>query len=180
MKALHVIPSVGAVRGGPSVMVRTLAPGLAEGGVESHIATTDDNGPDRLDVPCGGPVVETGVTYWHFRRQSRFYTFSWPLTTWLARNVGNYDVVHIHALFSYAASPAAYWARRRGVPYVVRPLGVLNRWGMANRRPALKKLSFRWIERPILREAAMIHFTSEQERAEAMDLDIGTRSVIIP
>src|SRR5205823_3290799 len=175
--ALHVIPSIGAVRGGPSVMVRTLARGLAERGVESHVATTDDNDPWRLDVPCGEPVLNQGVTYWHFRRQSHFYTFSWPLTNWLARNVGKYDVVHIHALFSYAAIPAAYWAHRCGVPYLVRPLGTLNRWGMAHRRPALKKLSFEVIERRILQEAALIHFTSEQERVEAIDLDIRTRSV---
>src|SRR5579871_4552767 len=179
-KVLHVIPSVGPVRGGPSVMVRTLARGLAQSGVETDIATTDDNGPGRLDVPCGRPVVEHGVTYWHFRRQSRFYTFSWPLTTWLARNVGKYEVVHIHAVFSYAASPAAYWARRCGVPYFVRPLGILNRWGMEQRRPGLKKLSFRFIERPMLRDAAFVHFTSEQERCEATELGIDMRSVIIP
>ena len=79
-------------------MVRTLARGLAEGGVESHVATTDDNGAGRLAVRCGMPFEDQGATYWHFERQSRFYTFSWPLTTWLARNVSNYDVVHIHAL----------------------------------------------------------------------------------
>jgi glycosyltransferase involved in cell wall biosynthesis len=161
-------------------MVRTLAEGLAQSGIETLIATTDDNGPGRLDVPCGQPVVENGVTYWHFHRQSRFYTFSWPLTAWLMRNVRNYDVVHIHALFSYASLPAAYFARRCGVPYVVRPLGVLNRWGMEQRRPGLKKLSFRFIERRILRHAALVHFTSEQERAEAMELGIDVRSIVIP
>ena len=62
--------------------------------------------PSRLDVPFGQPVIDSGVTYWHFRRQSRFYTFSWPLTTWLAANVSHYDMVHIHALFSYASIPA--------------------------------------------------------------------------
>ena len=136
MRALHVIPSVGAVRGGPSVMVHA---GARFGhGVESHIATTDDNGRARLDVRLGEPVVEEGVTYWHFRRNPSPYFL---MSTQCEHNVGNYDVVHIHALFSYAASPAAYWAQlsRRAVP---RPAPrVLNRWGMANRRPALKKLS---------------------------------------
>lgn len=161
-------------------MVRTIAQALAQSGIETHVATTDDNGPTRLDVPCGDPIVEGGVTYWYFRRQSRFYTFSWPLTTWLAHNIKNYDIVHIHALFSYAASPAAFWAQRSGVPYLVRPLGTLNRWGMIHRRPALKKVSFRFIERPILRDASLIHFTSEQEHAEAMDLNIRAPFVIIP
>jgi len=161
-------------------MVRTLARGLTQGGVECHIATTDDNGPGRLEVPYGQPIVDRGVTYWHFRRQSRFYLFSWPLTAWLAENVRNYDVVHIHTLFSYASSPAAYWAWRCKAPFVVRPLGTLGRWGMAHRRPVLKKLSFRLIERNILRAASLIHFTSEQERAEAMDLGLQTRSLVIP
>jgi glycosyltransferase involved in cell wall biosynthesis len=179
-RVLHVIPSVGPVRGGPSVMVRTLARGLAQRGIQAHVATTDDNGPGRLDVPCGTPVIENGVTYWHFRRQSRFYTFSWPLTNWLATNIRNYDVVHIHALFSYAASPAAYLAHRHGVPYIVRPLGVLNNWGMRQRRPTLKKLSFNIVERRIVRNAALIHFTSEQERAEAMELGVEMQSIVIP
>ena len=45
-------------------------------------------------------------------RQSRWYSYSWPLTTWLARLVVNFDLVHIHALFSYPAVPASFWARR--------------------------------------------------------------------
>jgi glycosyltransferase involved in cell wall biosynthesis len=161
-------------------MVRTIARALAQSGIETHIATTDDNGPTRLDVPCGGPTIEDGVTYWYFRRQSRFYKFSWPLTTWLARNIGTFDIVHIHALFSYAAAPAAFCAQRSHVPYLVRPLGTLNRWGMMHRRPGLKQVSFRLIETPILRDASLIHFTSEQERSEAMDLAIRTPSVVIP
>src|ERR1700735_4553184 len=94
-KILHVIPSVGTLRGGPSVMVRSLARSLSEAGFEAHIATTDDNGPERLAVPRGVPVVQQGVTYWYFQRQTRFYIFSWPLTSWLARHVPEYDLVHI-------------------------------------------------------------------------------------
>src|SRR5438445_624243 len=129
MKVLHVIPSVGPLRGGPSVMLHTMARGLSQAGVTVDVATTDDNGPERLNVETAQPLEEDRVTYRYFPRQTRFYTFSWPLTRWLAKHVCDYDVVHIHALFSYAAVPAAYWASRYTVPYVVRPLGVLNRWG---------------------------------------------------
>jgi hypothetical protein len=41
-----------------------------------------------------------------------------------------------------------------GVPYIVRPLGVLNRWGMQNRRRLLKRFSFRFIERRIITNGA--------------------------
>src|SRR5262249_34894660 len=94
--------------------------------------------------------------------------------------VRDYDLVHTHALFSYASSAAAHQARNKVVPYIVRPLGVLNRWGVANRRRLLKRLSLRFIERRILRDAAAIHYTSEQARREAEALGAAARGAVIP
>ena len=180
-KVLHVIPSVGPLRGGPSEMVRALASRLTRNGVETHVATTNDNGQGTLPATCGVPTVEdNGVTYWYFPRQIRFYTFSWPMSSWLRQRTADFDIIHIHALFSFAALPAAYWAYRRGVPYVVRPLGTLSPWGMRHRRPWLKRLSFRLIESHILRHAALIHYTSEQERQEAEALGVKTPAVVMP
>ena len=179
-KILHVIPSVGPQLGGPSVLMRTLARALSQTGMEVHVATTDDNGPGRLPVPLGVPQQEDGATFWYFPRQTRFYTFSWPLTRWLARHVREFDLVHIHALFSYAALPAALLAHRSGVPYIVRPLGTLNRWGIENRRPWLKKLSFRILESRILASAAGVHYTCEQELVEAGELGVSAHPIVIP
>ena len=167
MKVLHVLGSIGPLRGGPSFVLRNLTADLAERGIETHIATTDDNGAERLNAPLGAPVMERGVTYWYFRRQTRLYTCSLPMTTWLWRNVSKYDLVHIHALFTYTSTAAAWIARAKGIPYIVRPLGILNQWGLRNRRRLVKKLSFQMIERGMLEHAALIHYTSEQERAEA-------------
>lgn len=161
-------------------MVRQLAGSLARSGIETHVATTDDDGPEKRDVRHGEPVVQDGVTYWYFPRQLRFYTFSWPLSVWLSNHVSDFDLLHIHALFSFAALPASYWATRRGVPYIVRPLGTLNEWGMRHRRPWLKKASFRLIESRILKHAAMVHYTSDQERHEAETLGVTGASAVIP
>jgi glycosyltransferase involved in cell wall biosynthesis len=180
VRVLHIIPSVSLLRGGPSVAVRAIARGLVNRGVAVDITTTDDHGTDRGAVPLEQPVVEEGVTYRYFRRQVGFYTVSLPLSRWLAAHVEEYDVVHIHALFSFSATAGAFWASRRGIPYVVRPLGVLNTWGLQNRRPLLKELSLRLIERRILANAAAVHFTSEQEKCEAELTAPGTRSVVIP
>lgn len=180
MKVLHVIPSVGPLRGGPSFVIQSITKGLAARGCEVHIATTDDNGPERLTVPMGRAVPKDAVTYWYFPRQSNFYLFSWPLFRWLARHVRDYDLVHIHTLFSFAVIPAAYWAHHYGVPYVVRPLGTLNRWGIQNRRPWLKQASLRLIDGRVLAGAAAVHYTSEQERAEAEEVTSVRRAAIIP
>lgn len=180
MKVLHVIPSVGPLRGGPSFVVRTLTSALAARGVCVHLATTNDNGPELLDVPLGVPLEENGVTCWYFPRQTRFYIYSRPFRRWLGEHLRDYDLVHIHALFSYCSNAAALLAARQGIPYIVRPLGVLNEWGMRNRRPWLKKLSVRFVESRVLANAAFVHYTSEQERLEAAALGLPHRSLIIP
>ena len=180
LKILHVIPSVGPLRGGPSEALRTLTRRLSAAGLQVHVATTDDNGLGRLSVPLMEPIIEQRVYYWYFPRQTRLYTCSWPLSRWLAQHVPDYDLLHLHALFSQAPLAAAWWARRYRVPYIVRPLGVLNRWGMSHRHPWLKKVSFHLIERRVLEGAAAVHYTSEQERQEAAELGVTGKQVVIP
>lgn len=153
---------------------------LASAGLAVHVATTDDDGAGHLDVPLGKPVPRDRVTYWFFRRQTQFYKFSLPLTRWLARHAADYDIIHIHALFSYTSLPTAFYAHRADVPYIVRPLGVLNRYGMEQHHPGFKRISFPFVERRILEHAAVIHYTSEQEQEEAEALGIKSRGVIIP
>jgi glycosyltransferase involved in cell wall biosynthesis len=180
MKVLHVIPSIGPARGGPSVVLRSMSRSQARLGMEVHVATTDDDGRGRLDQSAGTLCLGEGVTGWVFRRQTRFYMFSLPLTLWLWKHAKDYDVIHIHALFSYPSIIAAWFAKLAHVPYIVRPLGVLNQWGMSHRRPWLKRLSFRLIESRVLRNAAGVQYTSEQESVEASQLGAEHIPLLIP
>src|ERR1700677_4503086 len=168
MKILHVIPSLSPSDGGPSVALPLMARSLVGHGVQVDVATTNDNGPDnRLDVPLCQRMQRDGYGVFYFRRQTRFYKASLPLSRWLSAHVADYDLVHIHALFSHASNSAARHAARRGIPYIIRPLGVLNSWGMENRRPLLKTLSFQFVEKSTLLHAAAIHYTSQAEKSEA-------------
>lgn len=181
MKVLHVIPSVSPARGGPSFAIESMTRHLARLGLEVEIATTDDDGAmARLDVPLNQPVMRDGVMIRYFERQSRFYGYSRPLTHWLEQRVRDYDLVHIHALFSHTSTAAGLIARRRGVPYIVRPLGVLNRWGMQNRRRLLKSLSFRLLDKRVLDGASLVHYTSESEKEEAEAAGVTTQSIVLP
>jgi glycosyltransferase involved in cell wall biosynthesis len=162
------------------MVVRDMAVGLVAEGVEVEIATTDDNGRHRLKVPVGRTVRDGALSIRYFRRQTAFYSVSIPLTCWLMRHVGDFDLVHIHALFSYPSISAALICKRRGVPYIVRPLGTLNRWGRQHRRPWLKRLSLYLLEKRILTNALAVQYTSEQEHEEAAALAPLSRAVIIP
>jgi glycosyltransferase involved in cell wall biosynthesis len=172
MKILHVIPSVSESQGGPSVAVRLIARSVARLGVDVTIVSTDDeDGETRSPSPTASGVLRPeGVTEIKFRRNTDLYKVSFSLNRWLRQNVGKYDVVHIHALFSFSSTVAAYASHRAGVPYLIRPLGVLSRWGFENRRPFVKRVSLRFVELPIIKHAAAIHYTSYRERRDARAL----------
>ena len=181
MKVLHVIPSLSPSQGGPSFALPLMERALRGEGIEVAVATTDDDGPGaRIDVALGQPLSVNGATRYYFRKQTEFYKYSFSLARWLDDHVAGFDVVHVHALFSHASVAGARAARRHGVPYVVRPLGVLNRYGMTRRRARLKRLSFRWLERPLLQGAALLHYTSQQERLEAEELGEFAPGVVLP
>lgn len=182
VKVLHVIPSLSKVHGGPSAALPVMARALAERGVEVDVATTDDDGPGKrfADVPQGTAIQAEGYRVFCFAKQTEFYKVSLPLLRWLLRNVSAYDAVHVHAVFSFSTLAAGWACRLRRVPFVVRPLGVLNSWGMENRRRWLKTASFRLMDKPVLDRAAAMHYTSQQEAAEAARLGIRARAVVVP
>ncbi len=182
VRVLHVIPSISAVHGGPSAAIRSIVAATSALGAEVEVATTDDDGRvRRQDRPADGSAGDIdGMRVRVFPRQTGFYKVSLPLWRWLRERTSDYDVVHVHALFSFASTAAANAARRVGVPYIVRPLGVLDRYGMEKRRPALKRLSFALLERSILDHAAAVHFTAKRELEEAQRRVVLPRAVVIP
>jgi glycosyltransferase involved in cell wall biosynthesis len=158
-----------------------MARALTQQGVQVTIACTNDDGRGQVtDKPVGILIPHDGYEEIHFPKQTEFYKFSWPLFRWLLNHVKRYDLVHIHAMFSFSSVAAAHAARLAGVPYLIRPLGVLNTWGFENRRRWLKALSFKWIESPILKHAAAMHYTSEAEKQEAEKAGATAPAQVLP
>lgn len=153
---------------------------LSAKGVAVTTLTTDDDGSGRRLSEDAQPARSGSVTRVYCHKWFDFYKVAPGILPWLWRHVRAFDVVHIHALFSFTSIVAALTARCRGVPYIVRPLGTLNDYGMTRRRPWLKRLSFAALEGPIVRAAAAMHFTSEAERIEAEALGVPLRSVVVP
>lgn len=178
---MHVISSNAAIHGGPSRALAVMERELTRLGVEVVTATTDDDGPGRHNGKVlGRPLQENGVTRWYFRKQLDFYKVSLGLGWWTVRNASGFDMVHIHALFSFNTLVAAWAARLAGVPYIVRPLGTLTHYGVTQRRPWLKRISLALLEGPALRAAAAVHFTSGAEEHEAAQWGMPMRGVVVP
>ncbi len=183
MKILQIIPSISLVYGGPSQMILGLSKTLAENGENVTIITTNSNGDTGqkpLDVPLQIPLKQDGYTIIYFPCSPfRRYKFSLDLLLWLNRNCANYDVAHIHALFSPVTTLAASICRLKGLPYLLRPLGTLDPLDLQKKR-LLKQIYGNLLEKPNLQGAAKIHFTSEQEAKISHKFGVETQDLVIP
>lgn len=176
---LHVIPSVSLIHGGPSWAIVSIEKSLSSKGLKITTATTDDDGPGCRLEGSAKLIDVSGATRIYFRKWFDFYKVAPGFLPWLWKNIDCFDVVHIHALFSFTSIAAGTIAWIRRVPYVVRPLGTLATYGVTQRRPWLKKLSLRFLEGPVLRRAAYVHCTSQSELDEARALGIPFRGGVL-
>jgi glycosyltransferase involved in cell wall biosynthesis len=181
LRVLHVISSVSRLRGGPSVSVHNMLKAARRRGIAVDLVTTDDDGGRaRLDVPLDRSVEREGQSMRFFPRQTIKYEFSAPMLRWLRAHVSQYDIVHTHGLFGWPPLAAAWCARAAGVPYIMRPAGVLDTWGMRNKSRLVKALSVRLVEGPLLSSAAAVHFTTPLEEARAAELALRIRPIVLP
>jgi len=164
IRVLHVVPAVAPRYGGPSIAVLGMCRALAAEGVETLVATTDADGQGRLDVPLGEVVRTEGTSTIYFRRRgSDAYKWAQGMSMWLSGHVTDYDLVHVHAVFSYASMAAGRAALATNVPFVVRPLGTLDPWSVAHHRWRKRALLGLGLQRTLAAAAAM-HYTSAGER----------------
>ena len=170
MKLLHVVSSyLPATRyGGTIVSVHGLCRALAARGHDVHVYTTSVDGPTDSPVRHGEPVDVEGVKVWYFQSSTfrRLY-YAPALAGALRQSVGEFAVVHTHAIYLWPLWTAAREAGRAGVPYVVSPRGMLEK-DLIERKSAIWKAALiGFVEKRSLEGAAAIHVTSGREADEA-------------
>ena len=185
MKVLHVIPSISPLRGGPSQAIVEMVRALREQGIDACIITTQDSGLYKnKEVPLNRWIQYEGVpTFVHSCLDSRIrvireYLISPSFVYWLIKNISDYDIIHIHAIFSFPSTISMIVSRIKGIPYVVRTIGQLNKWSL--RQGALKKKTMMTlIEKKNLSHAKAIHVTSKYELQDLESLGLGDKCFIL-
>jgi glycosyltransferase involved in cell wall biosynthesis len=179
MKVLHVIPALGSIYGGTSIIIPSLASALGQHGTQADIVTTNANGSQKLDCPTNVWIDDDYYRtqyfpYWSFQD----YKISFPLSWWLSQNLKHYDIIHMHAVFSYTNSPAYRFCKRDAIPYVISPHGMLEMWAMSYKR--WKKMPYyKAIEKPALEKASAI-VGAASEIASLKQLNLSSPLKIIP
>lgn len=163
MKILRSIHSVNPALGGPIESVKQSSAVLARRGHEVEIISLDaPTDPWVRDCPL--PVHALGPGRGHYGYAPHF-------SHWLSERHAQYDAVIVQGLWQY--SSFGVWRALRGTPtpYFVFPHGMLDPW-FKRTYPLkhLKKLLYwPWAEYRVLRDAAAVLFTSEEERRLARE-----------
>src|SRR6266498_2081241 len=183
MKVLQVIPSISGRSGGPSQAIFPMCRALSERGVDLLLATTDEglsgeNGNGKHQYGQISNYKGQPTIFFPSQIGSSF-KYSRPFAQWLNSNVANYDLVHIHAVFNHACMAAARACRRHHVPYIVRPLGTLDPWGM-KQKSLRKKVFWQAGVKQMLSSAAAVHYTAKDEQT-ATEQSLGlNHGIVVP
>lgn len=183
MKVLHVIQTLSTRFGGPVASLMALARHQANNGHEVTICTTNSDYPrGTLPVQEHRPEIENGVSVWYHPVQFRPLVYSEPLRKWINASIKKYSVVHVHGLYRFPVTYAAWAARKAGVPYIISPHGALDPFlYRRSRYSLLLKRLYEWLfDMPNLNGAAAINYATQDEMESARFLGIDAPAAVVP
>ena len=167
MKVLHFITSISLRQGGPSRSVPMLVKGLAEEGIDVTLMTLRD---EDMNLHA---LEGTTVTLKVFDRNSHS-------AEWESFIEGEqFDVIHLQSVWELPYHTIAKIARRKGIPYLVSPRGMLEPWSLSQKK--WKKRLAMWLyQRRDLDRAACVYATADMEAQHIRQLGISTPVSVIP
>lgn len=180
MKILHVIARMAARDGGPPKACFEMARAVARLGHDVSIFSTNMDGGGELDVPVGQPVLRDGVEHRYFPiGRPRFWGTSWEMARALETKIPEVDVVHMHSLYFFHDWVVGRVCSRANVPYILRPHGTLDPY-IYRRHRWRKAIVEHLFQNRVTRNAAALHFTTEEEGVLARPYGFGVPGVVIP
>jgi glycosyltransferase involved in cell wall biosynthesis len=171
MRAVHVVPSIAAEASGPSYTVPTLCRALARETVDVELAV----------LAPAPPTVD---------REISVHAYSaWPILSRLGISPSmrrglrdaarRADIIHNHSLWMMPNIYPRRAVRGTRCRLVVSPRGTLSSWSLGRSRWA-KRVIWWTGQRAVLRAAACVHATSEDECTDVRRLGINAPVCIIP
>jgi glycosyltransferase involved in cell wall biosynthesis len=158
MRILLTVPSLRPETGGPARSVPGLANALADRGVEAHVWS-----PEIPDILPGSV---------------RFTAHRGTLEASLDQ-VNDLDLIHDNGLWLPMNHRVARESKRRGIPRIVSPRGMLEPWAL-NQKKWKKRCAWWVYQRRDLHSASMLHATAESEFRQFRQLGLPCAVTTIP
>jgi len=183
MNILHVANSLDSRAGGIVSVLLPLANYQARAGHSVTVCSTNAAFPKgKLKVPKNLMHKIDNVAYFYFDVDFGPLYFSSSLMHWLKQKLHSFDIVHIHGLYRFPVTYAAFLARKNNLPYIIAPHGALDPflYKQSANNLFLKRLYERFFDLPNLHAAKAIHFTAKEEMNLTSFLNLKTKGIIIP
>lgn len=157
MKVLHIIPGL-IKAAGTSVFCGEVCNRLVQNGHEVTLAVVDCKQDNTYPVDERVRVADIAS---------------------VLNGDEQFDLVHIHALWSPILHQVAKWARRHKLPIVWSPHGMLTPWAMNNKK--WKKLLGWWLyQKRDLTRSELIHVTAQSEVEDVRRMGLKNKIVVAP
>jgi len=163
LKILQLVHTLDPSVGGVASSVLALSRGIARRGHKIDIVVLDD--------PNAAWIKNVDLTVHALGAGLSNYRYSSALMPWLRKHGGEYDRVIVNGIWQYLSFAAWRCYAGSSIPYYVFPHGMLDPW--FKKTFPLKHLKkwfyWPWAEYRVLRDAAAVIFTSEEERLLARE-----------
>ena len=158
MRVLHVLEGLSRSAGGPSRSVQGLVAELNLFDMEAWL----------MLLSCGDEPWVEGVL--HFVNGEPFESVVTRI---------NPDIVHLYGIWSLALHRCAVICRRRKIPYVIAPRGMLEPWSLLQKWLKKRIARFLYQDRD-LKCAAALHATAESEAEQFRKLGFKNPVIVSP
>lgn len=172
-------------KGGPAVKIRAIALGLGRRGHNVTVLTSDWGFHPSMVPPAisveksrfGWRMLESGVEALFLPSIANYRTASVnPRVLNFARQIREYDVVHIYGLYDLLGPAVTFFCRPNHIPYVVEPMGMSR---PIIRNIALKNIYHRVLGNRLMSSARFLIATSEQEKQEMVGEGADPQRVLV-
>ena len=166
MRIVHVCAyfAPAYVHGGPPRSVLRLSQAQLHDGHRVHVVTTTANGRAELPPHVVAAGAFEGVPVTYCRRGWPRGMFRAPgMQATIERALADADVLHVHGLWNAAVWSAHAAAATTRTPYMLSPRGMLEPSALAHDR-LRKVVVYRLRDHAVVRDAAVLHATSDVER----------------
>ncbi len=171
--------------GGRPVKVRILSRKLVQRGHEVTVLSVNLGSAEWLasnvtpqETFAGWRNVEDGVEAIYLPTWLRYraVTLNPGVAGFCGASLAKFDVVHFYGLYDLLGPAVAYFCRRRGIPYVIEPMGMYRPIDRSFRLKRIWRDSF---GKSFWRGAARIIATSEMEQQELLEEGVPAEKIVI-
>jgi glycosyltransferase involved in cell wall biosynthesis len=165
MKVLHITNSIDKSSGGPSRSVPQTCIELAKLGIRIELVTQSS-----ADMVA---IEESSHLTVQYRSIKDLFLYGSRLS---AKEI---DLIHLQHIWNPYIQVMAFWARKKNIPYIITPRGMLEPWIMAN-NPWKKKIALFLYQKKAIQRAAHIHATAQMEADNVKNLGFSNPISIVP